>query len=284
MYGNRVEITINNKDMETLSPKSLEEFSEIFDYYNNGENYYRGQADYLWGITPGLARNISIKNSNEILRIESKLIEKFSKSIRDNKLESLIPKVDNYYNESWIIHMAAQHYGLPTRFLDFSNDIFTSLEFAVADMQNLNKHGALIIYKDVNSIQVDFSIFGGSFKNIYNKSFFLQVPSIYNPAEDECMLSEHRKIIQGSKFLYRDTSNLFECLSFDRLHSERLIKIIIPHEFKLEIIKYLVKIHRMAYDLFAGKNALDHFAAILKLGFSKLDESKIDDYLKSDNL
>jgi len=271
--------------MRIETPKSLEEFSEIFDYYNNdGNDYYRGQADYSWDITPGLARNKGIKNINDIIRIESKLIEKFRKKIKDNKLDSLIPKVESSYDEIWILLMAAQHYGLPTRFIDFSNDIFTALEYAVADMENLNKDGALIIYKDVNSIQKDFSILSCPFNINYNESFFLQVPSIYNPNENECILSEHRKIIQGSKFFYRDTPNLCECLSSDKLHSERLTKILIPRKFKLDIINYLMKVERIAYDLFAGKNDLDYYAAILKNEFCHLNESKIDDYLKSDNL
>jgi len=265
------------------TPKSLQELLGYFGIYpNSGYCYYRGQADYSWDITPSLARNMSIKNIDDIIRIESKLIEKFRKKIKDNKLDSRIPKVESGYDEIWILLMAAQHYGLPTRFLDFSNDIFTALEFAVADMQNLNKDGALIIYKDVKSVLEDFSILREPYNNNYNKSFFLPVPSIYCPDENECLLSEHRKIIQGSKFFYRDTPNLSECLSSDKLHTERLTKICIPREFKLDIIKYLMKVDRMAYDLFAGKNELDYYAAILKLEFSKLNESKIEEYIKSD--
>lgn len=271
--------------MRIETPKSLEEFLILFNGLDTPVvKYYRGQADYSWDITPSLARNKGIKNNKDIIRIESKLIEKFRKKIKDNKLDNLIPRVKGCYDESWILLMAAQHYGLPTRFLDFSNDIFTALEFAVADIQNLNKDGALIIYKDVNSIQKDFSIFSCPFNINYNESFFLQVPSIYSPNENECILSEHRKIIQGSKLFYRDTPNLCECLSSAKLHSERLTKILIPREFKLDIINYLMKVQRMAYDLFAGKNDLDYYAAILKNEFCKLNESKIDDYLKSENL
>jgi len=271
--------------MKIEQPKSLDDFLKLFETYTNrGNDYYRGQADYSWDITPGLARNKGIKNIDILISLERKLIENFKRKIKDNNLDSLIPSVKGSYDKSWILLMAAQHYGLPTRLLDFSNDKFTALEFAVADIQNLNKDGALIIYKDINSIQKDFSIFRCPFNNNYNSSFFIQVPSIYNPDENECILSEHRKIIQGSKFFFLDTPNLCECLSSDKLHSERLTKILIPREFKLDIINFLIKVQRIAYDLFAGKNELDQYAAILKLEFSALDESKIDDYLKSDNL
>ena len=270
--------------MKIEKPKSLSEFLELFRIYtNNGNDYYRGQSDCSWEITPSLARNKSIRNIDILISLERKLIENFKKKIKDNNLGSLIPYVEGSYDKSWILLMAAQHYGLPTRLLDFSNDKFTALEFAVADIQNLNKDGALIIYEGIESIQenVGSAILRSPFSQTHN-TFFFQGISFGVSKNNEFNLAERRKRIQGSKFLYRDTPNLCECLSSDKLHSERLTKICIPREFKLDIIKYLMKVERMAYDLFAGKNELDYYAAILKLEFSKLYESKIEEYIKSD--
>ena len=64
--------------MKIETPKSFEEFLIIFDtYYSNGINYYRGQSDYSWDITPGLARNQSIKSLENLLAVESMLIQQF---------------------------------------------------------------------------------------------------------------------------------------------------------------------------------------------------------------
>ena len=113
--------------MKIETPKSLEDFLIIFDTYNSGGiNYYRGQSDYSWDITPGIARNKGIKNIQNLIEIESKLIQQFENKIIDNKLEALIPKTQSY-DKSWVLLMAAQHYGLPTRLLDFSFDKFTAL-------------------------------------------------------------------------------------------------------------------------------------------------------------
>lgn len=265
---------------------SINIFSEFLRFYNiypnSGNHYYRGQADYSWDITPSLARNQQIKKIEDILLLENKLIEKFEKRIIDNKLDSLIPTNFDNYGPRWILLMAAQHYGLPTRFLDFSNDIYTALEFAVADIKYLNKDGALIIFKNPGLYQKDDnSIELSSPFSQTHDSFFFQDPKFGVSNNNNLNLSEERKIIQGSKFLYRASFNLCECISTDKSYTASINKICIPHEFKLEIIKFLINIDRMAYDLLAGKNDIDRYAAILKNEFSQLNESKIVDYLES---
>jgi hypothetical protein len=270
--------------MKTEKPKSLEEFLLLFNSLNSPvDKYYRGQADYSWDITPGLARNKGIKNINEIIEIERRIIEKFKQNIKESKLEVLLPTV-NGYEECWLILMIAQHCGLPTRLLDFSHDKIIALLFAVADIQYHNKDGALIIYENPTDKQKDLSIFRNRFVNNLDKSFFIQATILMNKDNNELRLSEIRKFLQGSKFFYRETQHLCDCLSKDTEHTNRFTKIQIPKEIKLDIIREIIRMREMVYDLFAGKNELDHFAAILKLEFSALDESKIDDYLKSDNL
>ena len=270
--------------MKIEEPQSLGDFLKIYGiYYSNGDNYYRGQADLLWEITPSIARNRAIKDTNFLLDVEKKLNEKFQQNIILNKLEFLIPKV-NGCEDSWIMLMAAQHYGLPTRLLDFSHDKIIALLFAVADMQYLNKDGSLIIYKNPTDKQEDLSIFRNHFDNTHYKSFFIPAPILMNKENNEQRFSEIRKFLQGSKFLYRDTQNLWDCLTKDQEHTDQIIKIHISKELKLDIIKEIIKKGEMVYELFAGKNELDHFAAILKLEFSKLDKINIEDYLKSDNI
>lgn len=267
--------------MKLEYPKSLDEFLKFFNKYNNnGNNYYRGQADYSWDITPSLARNKGFKNIYSLLEVESKLIAKFRQIIIENNLSILIPNV-NGYDDYWIILMAGQHYGLPTRFLDFTHDKFVALTFAAADINYLNKDGAIIIYENPDDNQKDISILRSSLNINFRESFFLQAPKFANKKNNEYRLSETRKVLQGSKFFYRSSENLYNCLSLDPNHTERLIKIHIPYDIKLDIIRYIIDKGEMVYDLFAGKNELDYFAAILKLEFSRLTSIKIVEYLKN---
>jgi hypothetical protein len=270
--------------MKIEEPSSLEDFLKIFaKYYSNLDNFYRGQADSEWDITPGIVRNKKIKNFNDLLETEIKLIEEFKRYISGNKLELLIPEVNNY-DKSWVVLMAAQHYGLPTRLIDFTFDKYIALLFAVADVQHLNKDGAFIIYENPMEKVKDFSIFRKQIDHNLNNSYFFPAPILMNKENNEKRFSEIRKFIQASKFMFRDNQNLLECLSKDQEHANSLIKIIIPKEIKLDITKEIIKRGEMVYDLFVGKNELDYYAAILKLEFENLDGSKIRGYLKSNSI
>ncbi len=271
--------------MKIETPKSFEEFLIIFDTYNSGGiNYYRGQSDYSWGITPGLARNQNIKSIDNLLVIENKLIQQFEKFVLDNNLTKLIPNANGSCDKSWIYLMAAQHYGLPTRLLDFSFDRFTALEFAVADIHNLNKDGALIIYNNIVEKQenVDSPILKNPFLQTHN-SFFFQAPSIKVSSENEFNYSESRKSIQRSKFLYRNTENIFQSLSLDNDHTYNLTIFNIPKNIKLDIIKWLIDIGQMAYDLYSGKNIIDYYSAILKDKCNSIKDSNLEEYSKKDD-
>jgi len=258
--------------METEKPKSLEAFLELFNTCSNsGHDYYRGQADAKWDIIPGLARNKKI--FDHTLEVEQKLISKFEEKVRQYELNNLIPILKNSYHESWQILMAAQHCGLPTRFLDFTFNKYIALEFAITDLQHLDKDSSLIIYKNADKNQMIDEGFLKEPFSAFDKSFFIQVPINKESEGNDSKLSEIRKSIQGSKFFYRGTKNLFCCLSLDREHSCNLIKIDIAKKLKPIIIEYFIKEKLIIFDSYRGKNAIDYFAAILKNEFYKLNES-----------
>ena len=268
--------------MRVLTPKNIDQFKDIFcELLNCGDNYYRGQADYSWNITAGLARNKNIKELKNLIKVENKLNEQFQKKIFEAGLKSLIPEVANYHS-SWVYLMAAQHYGLPTRLLDFTNDKYTALEFAVAEVEHLNKNGALIVYSDVNKNQEEIFIMEEPFRSDYKKSFFMQVPSLANACYAESK-SELRKLLQGSKFFYRQTENINQCLALDNEHTYNLTTILIDKNLKLDIIRWLIDEQRMAYDLYAGKNIIDYYAAILKFKFNEINDSNVKEYLEKND-
>ncbi len=270
--------------MKTFKTSSLEQFlTEFGRFCNSGDCYFRGQPNAIWNITPSLARNKTdetIYNKIEdIEKIEEKLLTKFKEKVSDNDLENIMSIIPNSYHESWQWMMGGQHYGLPTRLLDFSLDKYTALQFAVAELQYLNNDGVFIVYSNPNFIQEDVEspVLRGPFKPI-NKSFFIQSISNLKKDNNEYRLSERRKFVQGSKFLYRETSKLRECLSLDNNHSHKLTKIDIPKELKLSLIEYLIDEKQFAFDIYAGENVIDYYAAILKNEFMNLSKEKIDEF------
>jgi hypothetical protein len=269
--------------MKILRPKTSSEFLKIFqDFNNSGHCYYRGQTDFDWNISPGLCRNKNFSNKIDVLKqIETKIIDLFKERIEGNNLSKFVSSFPGSdYHQTWILLMAAQHYGLPTRLLDFSHDKFAALEFTVADLNFLDKDGALIIYENISAAteEVGSIVLKAPFSGDIERTFFFQAPSFYS--NGRIPLSEHRKPIQGSKFLYRSNSNFDICLSQQSEHSKHLTKIQIPKKMKTDLIEHLIECGKMAYDLYSGKDENDFHAAIVKQVFKELNQDNIDVFLR----
>jgi len=84
----------------------------------NGASWYRGHADEAWSLVPGYYRLDGAPP-------ESTLIKRFKQSAA--MLISVTPK-DSF---DWLFLM--QHYGVPTRLLDWSENPLVALYFAVVD-------------------------------------------------------------------------------------------------------------------------------------------------------
>lgn len=93
----------------------------------SGATWFRGQADSAWELIPGYYRLTAPPS-------ESTLIKKFKQSAA--MLIDNIPKL----SFDWLFLM--QHYGVPTRLLDWSESALVALYFAVED-QSIDAEGAL---------------------------------------------------------------------------------------------------------------------------------------------
>jgi hypothetical protein len=92
--------------------------------------WWRGQSDANWELKPSAYRNYSAEcESNFILRFKAKSQVRYQKT----------PKPRERIN--WLL--LAQHYGLPTRLLDWSDSVLIALYFAVEDENYSDKDGVL---------------------------------------------------------------------------------------------------------------------------------------------
>jgi hypothetical protein len=109
---------------------SLRDYTELLEGLMGGDTqlWYRGAGRSAATLIPGLYRHPTISDAGELIEMESKLIQRFrERSILYEERsplqeEGLIP---------WQYLFLMQHYGVPTRLLDWTENPWIGLYFAV---------------------------------------------------------------------------------------------------------------------------------------------------------
>ncbi|MCH5250689.1 MAG: FRG domain-containing protein [Lachnospiraceae bacterium] len=117
----------------------LNEIIRITQHDNEGHPYlqwYRGHADKEWELIPKVQRNFA-GSEEDLFRRERYYTNDFQ--ARASVFKSPALPIDEYAN--WLTLM--QHYGLPTRLLDWSRSPLVALYFAVSDKSQCDKDGCI---------------------------------------------------------------------------------------------------------------------------------------------
>ena len=125
---------ISDNSFETLKTKrynkqpirSLQEFVDYVQYlqeqWDEDELWYRGVSQSRYKLTPSIYRSGLIHQP--LPEEQEEILEEFTRRSR-----SLVSSQINY--ESWEWYQTMQHYGLPTRLLDWTDGALIALYFAV---------------------------------------------------------------------------------------------------------------------------------------------------------
>lgn len=99
-------------------------------YFGNSNLWWRGQADSKWPLSPGVFRSGYEKNEHNLI---------FDFRLRAKSRYTNCP-TDNA-NSSWLLLM--QHYGMPTRLLDWTESPLIALYFAVENEKEYKKESVI---------------------------------------------------------------------------------------------------------------------------------------------
>lgn len=201
---------------------------------------YRGQSNIEWALKPSLIRCKSIEEAgpNKIFKLEGAILLNFSQSAHLFGMPALPTNMDN--NRRNQIHLMnwLQHYGGPTRTLDWTRSPAIALYFAVKE--NLDKDAAIWLldvtkFKDVtekNNLKLkelpnDFEWGQKSDKNFaeypqYNSKRSQAQQVFFTIAADPS--ANHDKLLESD--LYKSEDCILSCWR-------------IPSESKRELLRYL---------------------------------------------
>jgi hypothetical protein len=235
------------KEAPVKQARTISEVLEVLEPVNH--SFFRGQADFSWSLEPSLARinhpdhcySMSLRGW---LDLESYLIREFKKY----SYPYLKDKPSNEYD--WLVH--AQHHGLPTRLLDWSENPLKALFFAIEDRAFDQVDGALHLCSPRQISPSTHDIHNGKKGQFFCSSYI----------NDRVSAQEGAFSIPYVDVEEDDFTQNLDIVTSELLGYE---KVMIPKEAKPQIRHQLNKLginHRTIYP------GLDGISKMLKEGFN----------------
>ena len=107
-------------------PKNLTDYVGLVERLQDSSQsvlWYRGCGNSNYELLPSLYRHPSKKNINELVKLENELMTRFR--------QRSIPMQPRPFTDDWDILFFMQHYNIPTRLLDWSENPLIGLYFSV---------------------------------------------------------------------------------------------------------------------------------------------------------
>jgi len=255
---------------------------------------FRGQGNSTWDLTTSIERNILKFNSHNSLKsytnTERWMLLEFKRKAH------LYSNYNIDYNNNFECLTILQHYGAPTRLLDFTNSFFIATYFAIADSNEdaaiwaINRKILSINFRqdyynkyiqekygedENNCTAIDFANeFLSPFpKNIKYPSIVIPLaPKLFNerlarqqglfliPINSDISFFDNLKSAFRIKKIEFKNLNIDELIDYSKerqfANDTQLIKIVIPKTLRVDIVRYLKDMNITSEILFPGLDGL----------------------------
>lgn len=259
--------------MEKKTPANIPEFFQLLnDLEIKNEWIFRGHCDEEWSLQTSFERMFDEtgKPYSEAQEMEIGLIKKFQREAHYYG----IPTFDYLNIPEWLSIM--QHYGAPTRLLDWTHSPWIGTFFAIIDKKPIDEKNAAIYalnWKKLDSATKSeiLNIFNID-NNLMKIDNFMEVlkhgPSV---VKLNSYKQNERQIIQQGTFLFPLSieKRFQENLDDTALNTEDILKIIIPADWRTDLIRKLYRMNITYATLYPGiggfSMALKHLHLIEKI-------------------
>lgn len=269
-----------------------EEFSDcrhLFAFLGKAERegkwIFRGQSNYFWGLQTSIERMFEEGGQTKEysnLNIEIALIKRFQRESHHYGIQN-----NDYLNiPEWLSLM--QHYGAPTRLLDWTHSPWVGLFFALANLPKntgQNESEAALWLIDWTTVEKNTNpILTKLYKRDHNliliDDFIKTIESGDGIVKLNSFKQNQRQIIQQGTFLFPlNINKTFEENLITKFSKRALIKVRLKYNLKAEVLKRLYRMNITFATLYPGIEGFSKSLASLQYvdGIFKLEEN-IKDY------
>lgn len=203
---------------------------------------FRGQTESNWDLLPGLARPNYFREN--IIQHEKSILSEFKR-----RSIPFLPKTFNS-NSDWEWLALAQHYKLPTRLLDWTENPLVALFFAFEFAKDNETDRAVWIFGAAEDELADTG-------NVSVNPFSLPKTQVYVPNQ----VTQRITAQSGWFTVHKYMSDKEKFLAFNKNshYKSRIYKLIIPNALRVNILNRLDRLGINSFSIYPDLEGLSSF-------------------------